>query len=118
MVRQPFGEFALFIGELPDDGPARAVRGLGATAAEQPAASARFAKTLSMDLRAKGHAWVRLKLDALAPPVQEERAFDMPFPPHGEMRRFPAWWPPRGRRADGAASSSGLWSGDITPARR
>jgi ribonucleoside-diphosphate reductase alpha chain len=31
---------------------------------------------------------VQLKLDALAT-VQEERAFEMPFPPHGELRRFP-----------------------------
>ena len=31
---------------------------------------------------------MRLKLDALAT-VQEERAFEMPFPPHGERRLFP-----------------------------
>ena len=31
---------------------------------------------------------MRQKLDLLAT-VQEERAFEMPFPPHGEPRRFP-----------------------------
>src|SRR5678809_1639707 len=56
--------------------------------AEQPRGLGALAKTLSMDLRARDPAWVRLKLDALAT-VQEERAFDMPFPPHGELRRFP-----------------------------
>ena len=40
-----------------------------------------MAKTLSMDLRANDPAWLQLKLDALAT-VTEERAFEMPFPPH------------------------------------
>ena len=47
-----------------------------------------MAKTLSMDLRANDPAWLKLKLDALAT-VAEERAFEMPFPPHGERRLFP-----------------------------
>ncbi len=41
-----------------------------------------------MDLRANDAAWLQLKLDALAT-VAEERAFEMPFPPHGERRLFP-----------------------------
>ena len=41
-----------------------------------------------MDLRADDAAWLALKLDALAT-VAEERAFEMPFPPHGEPRLFP-----------------------------
>jgi ribonucleoside-diphosphate reductase alpha chain len=41
-----------------------------------------------MDLRADDAAWLQLKLDALAT-VAEERAFEMPFPPHGEPRLFP-----------------------------
>jgi ribonucleoside-diphosphate reductase alpha chain len=138
MVRHPYGEFALFIGELPEEsdddlpasqgaGPSSATResagtrsartdqpvalqGAGPSSAtresagtrsartqpfevwvngaEQPRGLGALAKTLSMDLRAKDTAWMKLKLDALAT-VQEERAFDMPFPPHGEMRRFP-----------------------------
>ncbi|MEP7295596.1 MAG: adenosylcobalamin-dependent ribonucleoside-diphosphate reductase [Burkholderiales bacterium] len=90
MVRHPFGEFALFIGELPDDthGGQPAPFEVWVNGAEQPRGLGALAKTLSMDLRAKDAAWVRLKLDSLAT-VQEERAFDMPFPPRGEMRRFP-----------------------------
>jgi ribonucleoside-diphosphate reductase alpha chain len=90
MVRHPFGEFALFIGVLPDDdlGGKPAPFEVWVNGAEQPRGLGALAKTLSMDLRAKDAAWVRLKLDALAT-VQEERAFDMPFPPHGEPRRFP-----------------------------
>ena len=90
MVRHPFGEFALFIGVLPDDdlGGRPAPFEVWVNGAEQPRGLGALAKTLSMDLRAKDPAWVRLKLDALAT-VQEERAFDMPFPPHGELRRFP-----------------------------
>jgi ribonucleoside-diphosphate reductase alpha chain len=90
MVRHPFGEFGLFVGELPADEPGRTPMPfeVWVNGAEQPRGLGALAKTLSMDLRAKDPAWVRLKLDALAT-VQEERAFDMPFPPHGEPRRFP-----------------------------
>jgi ribonucleoside-diphosphate reductase alpha chain len=56
--------------------------------AEQPRGLGALAKTLSMDLRANDAAWLQLKLDALAT-VAEERAFEMPFPPHGEKRLFP-----------------------------
>jgi ribonucleoside-diphosphate reductase alpha chain len=41
-----------------------------------------------MDMRANDPQWLKLKLDALAT-VAEERAFEMPFPPHGEKRLFP-----------------------------
>ena len=90
MVRHPFGEFALFIGVLPDDSLGGKLQPfeVWVNGAEQPRGLGALAKTLSMDLRAKDAAWVRRKLDALAT-VQEERAFDMPFPPHGEPRRFP-----------------------------
>jgi ribonucleoside-diphosphate reductase alpha chain len=90
MVRHPFGEFALFVGELPREEPDAepAPFEVWVNGAEQPRGLGALAKTLSMDLRAKDPAWVQLKLDALAT-VQEERSFEMPFPPHGEARRFP-----------------------------
>jgi ribonucleoside-diphosphate reductase alpha chain len=90
MIRHPFGEFALFVGELPDaQNPGRAAPfEVWVNGAEQPRALGALAKTLSMDLRAKDAAWARLKLDALAT-VQEERAFEMPFPPNGAPRQFP-----------------------------
>jgi len=83
MIRHPFGQFALFVGEL-DGAPFE----VWVNGAEQPRGLGALAKTLSMDLRARDAAWVQLKLDALAT-VQEEHAFEMPFPPHGEPRRFP-----------------------------
>ncbi|HEX6361841.1 MAG TPA: adenosylcobalamin-dependent ribonucleoside-diphosphate reductase, partial [Albitalea sp.] len=90
MIRHPHGEFALFIGELPREEPDAkpAPFEVWVNGAEQPRGLGALAKTLSMDLRAKDPAWVKLKLDALAT-VQEERSFEMPFPPHGEARRFP-----------------------------
>jgi ribonucleoside-diphosphate reductase alpha chain len=89
MVQHPFGDFALFIGELasPDGGPAQPFE-VWVNGAEQPRGLGALAKTLSMDLRANDAAWLQLKLDALAT-VAEERAFEMPFPPHGEKRLFP-----------------------------
>ena len=87
MVRHPYGEFALFIGELPEGGRPAPFE-VWINGAEQPRGLGALAKTLSMDLRAKDPTWMRLKLDVLAT-VQEERSFEMPFPPHGEMRRFP-----------------------------
>jgi ribonucleoside-diphosphate reductase alpha chain len=91
MIQHPFGDFALFVGELLDE-----VRGVPrarpfevwVNGAEQPRGLGALAKTLSMDLRANDAAWLQLKLDALAT-VAEERAFEMPFPPHGEKRLFP-----------------------------
>jgi ribonucleoside-diphosphate reductase alpha chain len=93
MIVHPFGDFGLFVGELPADS---AVPGGGraqpfevwVNGAEQPRGLGAMAKTLSMDLRTNDAAWLKLKLDALAT-VAEERAFEMPFPPHGERRLFP-----------------------------
>ena len=95
LIQHPHGDFSLFVGEL----PAAAGPGLGlfeqnvpfevwVNGAEQPRGIGAMAKTLSMDLRTNDAAWLRLKLDALAT-VAEERAFEMPFPPNGDMRLFP-----------------------------
>lgn len=89
MVHHPFGEFALFVGELvAEEGGRPQPFEVWVNGAEQPRGLGALAKTLSMDLRANDPAWLQLKLDALAT-VAEERAFQMPFPPHGEMRLFP-----------------------------
>jgi len=93
MVQHPFGDFALFVGEVPrEDGPtgAAGTRAFEAwvNGAEQPRGLGALAKTLSMDMRSDDAAWLQLKLDALAT-VAEERPFEMPFPPHGERRLFP-----------------------------
>jgi ribonucleoside-diphosphate reductase alpha chain len=89
MVHHPFGDFALFVGELvAADGHSAQPFEVWVNGAEQPRGLGALAKTLSMDLRANDSAWLRLKLDALAT-VAEERSFEMPFPPHGELRLFP-----------------------------
>ncbi|QDL37287.1 adenosylcobalamin-dependent ribonucleoside-diphosphate reductase [Rhodoferax sediminis] len=89
MVHHPFGDFALFVGELaPEDGGTPQPFEVWVNGAEQPRGLGALAKTLSMDLRANDPAWLQLKLDALAT-VAEERSFEMPFPPHGEKRLFP-----------------------------
>ncbi len=89
MVHHPFGDFALFIGELAagEGGMAQPFE-VWVNGAEQPRGLGALAKTLSMDLRANDPAWLQLKLDALAT-VAEERSFDLPFPPNGERRLFP-----------------------------
>jgi len=88
MLQHPHGDFALFVGELPAAQGAAKPFEVWVNGAEQPRGLGALAKTLSMDLRADDAAWLALKLDALAT-VAEERAFEMPFPPHGEPRLFP-----------------------------
>jgi len=89
MVHHPFGDFALFVGELtPEEGGAPQPFEVWVNGAEQPRGLGALAKTLSMDLRANDPAWLQLKLDALAT-VAEEHSFEMPFPPSGERRLFP-----------------------------
>jgi ribonucleoside-diphosphate reductase alpha chain len=89
MVHHPFGDFALFIGELsPEEGGAPQPFEVWVNGSDQPRGLGAMAKTLSMDLRANDPAWLQLKLDALTT-VSEEHTFDMPFPPHGEKRMFP-----------------------------
>ena len=89
MVHHPFGDFALFVGELAAEAgtPAKPFE-VWVNGTEQPRGLGALAKTLSMDLRTNDPAWLQLKLDALAT-VAEEHSFEMPFPPHGELRLFP-----------------------------
>ncbi|MBK7355943.1 adenosylcobalamin-dependent ribonucleoside-diphosphate reductase [Propionivibrio sp.] len=88
MIEHEHGKFALFVGQIDQDGrswpfeawvngPAQP-RGLGAVA-----------KTLSMDMRANDHGWLALKLESLAKTPNGE-GFDMAFPPHGERKRMPS----------------------------
>ena len=95
MIQHPHGDFSLFVGEMPAEaGPDLGLFGknipfeVWVNGAEQPRAIGALAKTLSMDMRANDASWLRLKLDALST-VAEERAFEMPMPPHGEKRLFP-----------------------------
>lgn len=94
MIQHPHGDFALFVGETPAEGPDGGLFGknlpfeVWVNGAEQPRGLGALAKTLSMDMRVNDPQWLKLKLDALAT-VAEERAFEMAFPPSGEKRLFP-----------------------------
>jgi len=115
MIRHPFGEFALFVGELPESDGHPAPFEVWFNGTEQPRGLGALAKTLSMDLRAKDPAWMRQKLDLLAT-VQEERAFEMPFPPSGELRRFPGVVAATAAVIRWRCEQLGLWrEGDAAP---
>jgi len=116
MIEHPYGGFALFVGEAPSDEtvPRPLPFEVWVNGAEQPRGLGALAKTLSMDLRARDSAWVRLKLDALAT-VQEERSFDMPFPPHGEPRQFPGVVAATAAVIRWRCEQLGLWAEDKAP---
>ncbi|HEX4764381.1 MAG TPA: adenosylcobalamin-dependent ribonucleoside-diphosphate reductase [Usitatibacter sp.] len=87
MVDSPFGRFALFVGQVEEAGKSFPFE-VWVNGSEQPRGLGAVAKTLSMDMRADDREWLRMKLDALASTVGDD-AFEMRFPPHGEMRKVP-----------------------------
>ncbi|HXF80497.1 MAG TPA: ribonucleoside-diphosphate reductase, adenosylcobalamin-dependent, partial [Usitatibacter sp.] len=87
MIDSPFGRFALFVGQVEEAGRAFPFE-VWVNGAEQPRGLGAVAKTLSMDMRADDRAWLKMKLDVLADTVGDD-AFEMRFPPHGEMRKVP-----------------------------
>jgi ribonucleoside-diphosphate reductase alpha chain len=88
MIRQPQGEFALFVGHVDEDGRAFPFE-VWVNGAEQPRGLGAVAKTLSMDLRARDRAWLKLKLDVLSR-TPGDQSFEIPFPPEGERRLVPS----------------------------
>jgi ribonucleoside-diphosphate reductase alpha chain len=98
MIEHPQYRFAVFVGHVENGSAGQdAARQSGGrphafevwvNGSEQPRGLGAVAKTLSMDMRADDHAWLVMKLDALAKTGGDE--FDMPFPPRGEKRRMPS----------------------------
>ncbi len=88
LVESPSGRFALFVGHVEQDGGRSFPFEVWVNGAEQPRGLGAVAKTLSMDMRANDRKWLALKLDVLAGTVGDD-AFEMRFPPHGEMRKVP-----------------------------
>ncbi|MCL1825268.1 MAG: adenosylcobalamin-dependent ribonucleoside-diphosphate reductase [Betaproteobacteria bacterium] len=91
MIDAPSGGFALFVGEVDvalDMFNGKLPFEVWVNGADQPRGLGAVAKTLSMDMRANDHAWLKLKLDTLARTVGE-KSFEMPFPPHGEKKLVP-----------------------------
>ncbi len=88
MIEHPHGHFALFVGHVENEIHSHPFE-VWVNGSEQPRGLGAVAKTLSMDMRANDPAWLRLKLDTLAKTVGDD-AFDMTFPPHGEIKRMPS----------------------------
>ncbi len=88
MIESPQGRFALFVGHIAELGKVFPFE-VWVNGTEQPRGLGAVAKTLSMDMRTNDRGWLALKLDAMTRTVGEE-AFDMRFPPTGEMRRMPS----------------------------
>jgi ribonucleoside-diphosphate reductase alpha chain len=87
MIEHPQYHFAVFVGHV-ENGKAHAFE-VWVNGSEQPRGLGALAKTLSMDMRANDHGWLKLKLETLAKAGGDD-VFDMPFPPHGERKRMPS----------------------------
>ena len=87
MLDSPIGKFALFVGHVEPEGRAWPFE-VWANGPAEPRGLGAGAKTLSMDMRAKDHGWLEMKLDALAKTPGD--SFEMPMPPHGERKRVPS----------------------------
>src|ERR671914_717657 len=88
MIEHPQYRFAVFVGHVENGGHPHAFE-VWVNGSEQPRGLGAVAKTLSMDMRADDHAWLVMKLDALAKSGGDD-AFDMSFPPKGEKKRVPS----------------------------
>ena len=87
MIEHPHYHFAVFVGHV-ENGKPHAFE-VWVNGSEQPRGLGAVAKTLSMDMRAKDPGWLKLKLETLSKAAGDD-AFDMPFPPNGEMKRMPS----------------------------
>ncbi|HWD22564.1 MAG TPA: adenosylcobalamin-dependent ribonucleoside-diphosphate reductase [Burkholderiales bacterium] len=89
MIEHPQYRFAVFVGHVENGNGAPHAFEVWVNGSEQPRGLGALAKTLSMDMRANDHAWLMLKLEALAKSGGDD-AFDLPFPPRGEKKRMPS----------------------------
>src|SRR4051812_2545164 len=86
MIEHPQSRFAVFVSHI-ENGHPHAFE-VWVNGSEQPRGRGALAKTLSMDMRAKALAWLRLKLDPLAKAGGDP--FEMPLPPGGERKLMPS----------------------------
>lgn len=87
MVKHPRHSFAVFVGQVEEDGKASPFE-VWVNGSEQPRGLGAIAKALSMDMRSSDAAWLKMKLDALAKSASDD-SFEMAFPPGGEKRQVP-----------------------------
>ena len=78
-------KFAIFIGQVENNGNPPMPFEVWVNGAEQPRGLGAIAKALSMDMRSEDRAWLKLKLDALAK-ARDEQGFMLPMPPTGEPK--------------------------------
>jgi len=78
-------KFAIFIGQVENNGSAPMPFEVWVNGAEQPRGLGAIAKALSMDMRSEDRAWLKMKLDALAK-ARDEQGFMLPMPPTGEHK--------------------------------
>ena len=88
MIEHEHGKFALFVGHVEQEGRSWPFEAW-VNGPSQPRGLGAVAKTLSMDMRADDHGWLKLKLESLAK-TPDGDGFDMPFPPYGERKRMPS----------------------------
>lgn len=85
MVKHPRNDFAVFVGQVEEQGKASPFE-VWVNGSEQPRGLGAIAKALSMDMRSRDAAWLKMKLDSLAKTVGDD-GFDLAFPPDGTPRR-------------------------------
>ncbi|SDH49694.1 adenosylcobalamin-dependent ribonucleoside-diphosphate reductase [Propionivibrio dicarboxylicus] len=88
MIEHEQGKFALFVGHVEQEGRSWPFEAW-VNGPSQPRGLGAVAKTLSMDMRADDHGWLKLKLESLSKTPDGE-GFDMHFPPYGERKRMPS----------------------------
>ena len=85
MVDNNGNRFAVFIGHI-ENGSSQAFE-VWVNGAEQPRGLAALAKSISMDMRASDHEWLKIKLDSLS--KTSGQPFEMTMPPSGETIHVP-----------------------------
>ncbi|MGZ8274683.1 MAG: adenosylcobalamin-dependent ribonucleoside-diphosphate reductase, partial [Burkholderiaceae bacterium] len=75
--------FAIFIGQVDNDGHGPMPFEVWVNGAEQPRGLGAIAKALSMDMRSEDRAWLKMKLDSLAK-ARDEQGFQLAMPPSGD----------------------------------
>ena len=75
MLNTPTGGFALFVGQVGNNGGSFPFE-VWVNGAEQPRGLGAIAKTLSMDMRSEDRAWLKMKLESLAK-ARDEQGFPL-----------------------------------------
>jgi len=87
MLNNPHGSFAVFVSHV-SNGSNHPFE-VWVNGAEQPRGLGAVAKTLSMDMRSQDTGWLDMKLASLEKSSGDD-AFDMAFPPNGDIKRMPS----------------------------